>query len=181
KSPNGSASASMSITTRAVFGAEIPWVIATHMVWTAAHPAMSDVRPSPRPAAVALRFSGAVVWRSVSMNRWVARYAIPLPTISAAAVSNREVVDTTPVRCSANRALVLASTTCTRAGTTMKAARPATADGHHAPGAMYATMPVAAAHVMIAAGIGTITRGTASRSWSTSEISTDSAPPDLVS
>src|SRR5690625_7607701 len=106
---------------------------------------------------------------------------MPLPAISAAAVNNREVAETNPVRWSANRVVVRASTTCTRMGTTMNAIRPATTAGHHAPGAMYAVIAVAVAHVRMAAGMGTITRGTASRSWSTSDMRTESAPPERVS
>src|SRR5699024_806526 len=100
--------------------------------------------------------------------------------ISAADINSLDVVATTAVRWSANAVPVRACMARTSNGTKINAAIPATAAGHQERGAIKATMPVAVAKVIIAAGMGTITRGTASRNRSISEISTEKAPPDRV-
>src|SRR5699024_12637719 len=89
-----------------------------------------------RSAATALRFKGAVLRTSAASKLSAARAAIPLPAMSAAAVNNREVADTSQVRWSASAVVVRASTSRTNQGTTINAANPATTAGHQAPGAI---------------------------------------------
>src|SRR5699024_849680 len=123
-------------TTRAVLGAEMPLAIATHRVWTAAQPEINDDRPSPSPAAKALRFHGMVFWLSIAAKSSVARCVMPLAAMSPAAVKSLEVAVTSLVRWSASAVVVRASTNRTMIGTRIIAATPATTAGHHDPGAM---------------------------------------------
>src|SRR5699024_5615832 len=153
----------MEMTTKAVLGAEMPWLTATHMVCTAAQPAINEVSPSPTPAAIALRFNGALFFRSFLAKSSVACPLIPLAAISAADINSLEVVATPDVRWSANAVPVRASMARTSNGTKINAALPATAAGHQTPAAKKYTMPAAVDNVRTAAGIDKITRVTASR------------------